>query len=73
MKTINILSYNIVHPNADCATPGVFAELATVLDWIKDKIGDCNEAACREGNCMNFNDLNEDALQAFQVNPYGGK
>jgi len=46
-------------------TPGMFAELTTVLDWIRGIIGDSNEEACSKGNCMTWDDLNEDARQAF--------
>jgi len=48
-----------------CKTPSVFAELTTVLDWIREIIGDSNEEACSKGNCMTWDDLNEDARQAF--------
>jgi len=45
--------------------PGVYAELAKVLDWIKEVTGDCNEMTCRGGNCMNEDDLVKDARDSF--------
>ena len=49
----------------DCVLPGVFAELTTVLDWIKQITGDCNEKTCGEGNCMTWDKLHPDAKIYF--------
>ena len=45
--------------------PTVFAEISSVLTWIKEKIGDSNEETCKEGNCMTGDDLVEDARESF--------
>ena len=45
--------------------PGVYAEVRTVLDWIKDVTGDCNEKTCGNGSCVTWNDLAEDARLSF--------
>ena len=39
--------------------------MAKVLDWIKEVTGDCNEMTCRNGNCMNEDDLVQDARDSF--------
>jgi len=49
--------------------PTVFAEISSVLPWIKEKIGDSNERTCKEGNCMTGDDLVEDARESFSAKP----
>jgi len=48
---------------AQANAPGVYAELTTVLDWVKDTTGDCNAGSCAAGNCMTKENLHRSTLQ----------
>jgi len=69
-KTMVVKLIGAVSGGWFCKTHQVYAELTTVLDWIRGIIGDSNEEACSKGNCMTWDDLNEDARLAFQVKMY---
>jgi len=45
--------------------PAVFAKVSAAVDWINEVTGGCNEQTCKEGNCMNFDNLVEDARESF--------
>merc|ERR1712189_131383 len=46
-------------------TPGVYAKIPAVTDWIKNTTGDCNTRTCGEGKCMTGDKLDEDAMTRF--------
>merc|ERR1719381_169474 len=65
VKLVGVTSWGL-----ECAAPGqvgVYAKISAVVDWINKETGGCNEQTCKEGNCMNWEDLVEDARQSFKA------
>jgi len=50
VQIIGLTSFGFLCAQANA--PGVYAKLTTVMDWIKDIIGECNAETCEAGNCM---------------------
>jgi len=66
VKLVGVVSWG--HAAADCGDPyypDVFAKVSAAVDWINEVTGGCNEKTCKEGNCMNWDNLVEDARESF--------
>jgi len=64
VKVVGVASWQV---GGGCGKrPAVFAKVSAVLDWINEVTGGCNEQTCKEGNCMNWDNLVEDARESFQ-------
>ena len=48
--------------------PGVYADVANQLDWIKEVTKNCNEKTCQtDGHCMRKQDLVQSVIDRFET------
>jgi len=64
VKLIGVVSWGFGCAKSD--SPGVFGRVTSVLDWIKETIGKCNEETCSAGNCMSKDSLDRNTKKAFK-------
>jgi len=55
VKLIGVVSTGLVCAGA--GTPGIYAKVSLVTDWVNDVTGGCNGRVCRRGKCMTGEDL----------------